>query len=126
MIYEHGTGSTMKLATRVIDNHGYVKSYGGVQKDQDRQFQLKNKLELSQSLAAIMVLEQRDTVHAKDAVEEELRVMALSAKIKLVENNNDGNKLTKRKIMYSLLTCFAVQDDVNKRHNGDLVTLLSR
>jgi hypothetical protein len=65
----------MKFATRNIDNLGYVKSYDGVQNDPELLCQLTNKLEFSQSLAAIIMLEQRDATHAQTDVDEELWLM---------------------------------------------------
>jgi hypothetical protein len=61
----------------------------------------------------------------KDAINEELQTMPPSAKSKLVEKNNNVNKLTKKDIFSLLLTCFAVKEDANKKRQGDLVVLLS-
>jgi hypothetical protein len=72
------------------------------------------------------VLEQLDTSHAKAAINEELRAMPPRYITKLVEKNNDMNKLTKKEIISLLLTCFAVKEDVNKKRKGDIVALLSR
>jgi hypothetical protein len=71
------------------------------------------------------VLEKWDVAHAKAVVDEELREMAPSAGIKLVEKNNDVNKLTKKEVVSLLLTCSAAKKDANKKREGDTVALLS-
>jgi hypothetical protein len=65
-------------------------------------------------------------VHAT-TVDEELHAMAPAAKSSWLKRiDNDVNKLTKKEIVSLLLTCFAVNEDANKKHTGDLVALLSR
>jgi hypothetical protein len=61
------------------------------------------------------VLEQQDVAQAKADLVEELRAMAPAAKIKLLQKNNDGSKLTKKEIVSLLLTCFAVKEDTNTK-----------
>jgi hypothetical protein len=118
----------MKHFTQKRDNLGYANAYGGVQNDQEWPCCLNNKLEFSQSLPAIAVLEQRDTVEAHAVInEEELQTdPPPSGKIKLVERNNEVNKLTKKEIISLVLTCFAVKGGAHKRRKGDIFDLLSR
>ena len=78
--FSHGYGAKTKLAMRKLDNIGYIKSYGGVQNNTERLHQLKNKLEFSQLLAIISLLEQRDYHQEKDAINTELQVLAPAEK----------------------------------------------
>jgi hypothetical protein len=86
---------------------------------------LTNRVEFSQSLATIVVLKQQDTVQAKAALAEEIWAMAPSAKIKLLQKNNDLSKLTKKENVTLLLTWVAVKEDPNKKLKGGIVALLS-
>jgi hypothetical protein len=115
MSYAHGAGGTMKLVTRKRDNPWYVKCYGGMKNDHERPHRLKNRVEFSQSLTVIVVLEQKDATqaNAKATLADELGEMAPSARIKLLKNNNDLSKLTKKESVSLLLTWFAVKEDAN-------------
>jgi hypothetical protein len=125
MSFAHGNGAKMKLATRKLDNLGYIKSYGGVQIDPECLHRLTNKLELSQSLANIALLEKRDDQQAKDAIDTELRVLTPAAKDKLVVKGKDVSNITKKEICALLLSYFAVKEDINKKRNSDIVTTTS-
>jgi hypothetical protein len=57
-----GSFTTLGLASHMVE------SYGGVHHNSERLCRLNNKLEFSQSLAAIMVLEQWDAVHSRNVV----------------------------------------------------------
>ena len=72
MRFAHGDGDNMNLAMRKLDNLDCIKSYGGAQNDPDSLLQLKNKLDLSQLLAKIALLEQRDYQQSKDAIDTDL------------------------------------------------------
>ena len=109
MKFAHGYGAKMKLLMRNMDNLGYIKSYGGVQNYPEKLHRLKNKLEFSQSLATISLLEHRDTNKAKESIYTELRALAPSAKYKLVVKGDDISKLTKKEICALLLAYFAVK-----------------
>jgi hypothetical protein len=50
MSYAHGAGTVRKLATRKLDNLGYVKSYGNIQSDPEWLRHLTNRVEFSKSL----------------------------------------------------------------------------
>jgi hypothetical protein len=115
MRYAHDDGVMMKFVAWKLDNLGCVKSHGGMQNDPERLHRLTNRVEFSQSLAAIAVLEHQDAVQVKVALVEELRTMAPAAKIKLLQNNNDVSKLTKKEILSLLLTWFVVKENRNKK-----------
>ena len=55
-----------------MGNIGCIKSYGRVQNDPENILRLKNKLDLSQLLAKIALLEQRDYQQSKDAIDTDL------------------------------------------------------
>jgi outer membrane cobalamin receptor len=67
-----------------------------MQNDPERLHRSNNRVEFSQSLAAIAVLKQQDMAQAKAALVEELLEMVPSAKIKLLQKNNYVSKLTKK------------------------------
>jgi hypothetical protein len=52
-IYAHDNGTTINLASRKLENIGYVKSYGGMHNDPERLHHLLNRVELSQSFTII-------------------------------------------------------------------------
>jgi hypothetical protein len=79
--------------------------YGGVQNDPERIYCLKYKLEFSQYLVASVVLEHQDVAQTKTDVYKKLWAVAPVAKSKLVQKNDDMSKLTKKEIVYLLLTC---------------------
>ena len=79
-----------------LDNIGSINSYGGVKNDPDHLHLLKNKFELSQSLATISLLQKRDDQQAKDSIDMDPRLLAPEAKEKLVVKGNDVSKLTKK------------------------------
>jgi hypothetical protein len=112
--YARGDGAMMNLESQKLDKIGYVKSYGGMQNDPEWLHRLLHRVEFSQSLAAITVLEQQDKLHEKAALSEDLWTMAPAAKIKLLQKNNDVSKPTKKEIVSLLLTWFAVKEDPNK------------
>jgi hypothetical protein len=120
--HAHGAGATLKLVTQKIDDLRYVKSYDSMHNDPEWLHRSRDRVEFSQLLTVIAVLEQQDVVQAKVVLAKELRAMAPSTKIKLLQNNNDVSKLTKKKIMSLLLTWFAVKDDAHK--NLKVISLL--
>jgi hypothetical protein len=126
MSFAHGDGAKMKLATRKLDNLGYIKLYGGVQNDHECLRRLKNKLEFSQSLATIALLEQRNDQQYKDSIDTELRVLAPASKYKLAAKGNDVSKLTKKEICALLFSYFAVKEDITKKRKGDIVLQLEK
>jgi hypothetical protein len=110
--YAYGDGATIKFATQKLGNLGYGKYYGGMQNDPKWIHCLKNRVEFSQSLAAIAVFEHNDTAQAKAALADELQAMTPAARIKLLQKN-DVSKLTKKESVSLLLTWFTVKEDAN-------------
>jgi hypothetical protein len=113
--YAHGNGFKVEIATRNLNNIGYAKSYGGMQNDPERLRRLINRVEFTQSLATIAVLEQKDVARANTALVGELQEMAPASKIRFSGKNNNVSKLVKKESVSLLLTWFAVKEDPNKK-----------
>ena len=93
MIFAHGDGAKMKLASRKLDNLGYIKSYGGVKIYLENLRWLKNKLEFSHSLVTIALLEQRDDHPEQDDIDIDMWALLPAAKDILVVKRDDVSKL---------------------------------
>jgi hypothetical protein len=82
MSYFHGSGATLKLTTRNFDNLGHgMPSRTRWRAERSRAAPSLTKVEFSQSLAAIAVLEQWGALQENAAFDNELRVMAPGVKL---------------------------------------------
>ena len=66
-----------------MGNIGCIKSYGRVQNDPENILRLKNKLDLSQFLATVDLLDQKETRQAEDAIDTELQLFKPAGKTSL-------------------------------------------
>ena len=124
MRYAGGTGASMKMAARKLDQFGYIKSYSGLANDPARLSKLANQLMLAKSVASIAEEEKRQARQKKTTATTELFALAPEAKKKLANKLGDVNKLTKKEISALLLVCYLIEED-EKRKKGALVAILN-
>ena len=96
-----GHGATMKLAYCRLNNLGYIKAFSGVQNDSDRLYHLKNRLEISHSLALITDADAwaKDDAAQKISVKAETWLIAPASKKNLIEKDFGPKSLKKREII---------------------------
>jgi hypothetical protein len=76
----------------------------------------------SSSSHTIAISKEADAAQSKAAANKELNALAPTANSKLIEKNNDVNKLTKKEIISLLIACYGVSEDTNKKRKVDVVS----
>ena len=88
-----GDGAKQAMATRKLDNLGYLRAESALANDPDRMQRLKNQLQTTESLAAISKETADQRAEKTSADTAKLIDAAPAAVTKLVDNGGDLNKL---------------------------------
>ena len=120
-----GTGATMKLAARKLDNLGRIKAHSSMTNDESNLAKLKNQCLLAQSIAEIKTGDKAAAEEKKSKELRDLVMLAGPANSKLAAKNGDLTKITKREICAILLVYYGTRVEEGKHAKQALIDMLS-